>query len=379
MLTETYPLILNEELFGSSVYENRRKSALTFMYVGENENSLHYFSSHFKSGVFVKGFNQARLALESIALASKENPDVVVIDIPLNKTQLESFCNFLSKRNRATRMPVIYNEKSLSPDEMTYLKKNALIDEITDIRSWGINFYKKVSFLKKVKNQHQALRLSKISVNGFDSGTLGRVFSFKRLFDIMIAGVGILILSPLFLLIALAIKLCCKGPVFYAAPRAGQGFKIFKFYKFRTMEVDADKKIDQVAHLNQYDECETGAKFLKICNDPRVTKVGKLLRNTSLDELPQLFNVLIGDMSIVGNRPLPIYEAVTLTTNEFVERFMAPAGITGLWQIKKRGKPTMSVEERIDLDISYARKSSLFFDMWIIAQTPLALLQKSNA
>jgi lipopolysaccharide/colanic/teichoic acid biosynthesis glycosyltransferase len=122
----------------------------------------------------------------------------------------------------------------------------------------------------------------------------------------------------------------------------------------------------------------TGPKFFKISNDPRITKVGKVLRNTSLDELPQLFNVLKGDMSLVGNRPLPLYEASTMTTNEFVERFMAPSGITGLWQIKKRGKSDMSVEERMNLDIAYARKSTLLYDFWIMAQTPTALLQKSD-
>ncbi|GAC1484709.1 MAG: hypothetical protein NVS1B13_10430 [Flavisolibacter sp.] len=102
------------------------------------------------------------------------------------------------------------------------------------------------------------------------------------------------------------------------------------------------------------------------------------MRNTSLDELPQLFNVLKGDMSLVGNRPLPLYEAATLTTNEFVERFMAPAGITGLWQIKKRGRDEMSIDERISLDISYARKSNIIYDFWIMFNTPKALLQKSN-
>ena len=139
------------------------------------------------------------------------------------------------------------------------------------------------------------------------------------------------------------------------------GFKIFKFYKFRTMEVNADKKIEALAHLNQYSSQNEVVRFFKISNDPRITKVGRFLRNTSLDELPQLFNVLKGDMSLVGNRPLPLYEAATLTTNECVERFMAPAGITGLWQIKKRGKAEISIEERIELDISYARKASLLY------------------
>ena len=115
------------------------------------------------------------------------------------------------------------------------------------------------------------------------------------------------------------------------------------------MEIDADKKIEELSYLNHYGKCENGVKFLKIYNDPRVTRVGRFLRKTSLDELPQLFNVLKGDMSLVGNRPLPIYEATTLTTNDFVERFMAPAGITGLWQIKKKSKPEIRYKIRICL------------------------------
>jgi lipopolysaccharide/colanic/teichoic acid biosynthesis glycosyltransferase len=106
--------------------------------------------------------------------------------------------------------------------------------------------------------------------------------------------------------------------------------------------------------------------------------VGAFLRNTSLDELPQLFNVLWGDMSLVGNRPLPLYEAATLTTDEWAARFLAPAGITGLWQIKKRGHNEMSVEERINLDITYSQKYSFMYDLWIMANTPFALIQKSN-
>ena len=157
------------------------------------------------------------------------------------------------------------------------------------------------------------------------------------------------------------------------------GFKIFPFFKFRTMEVDADKKIESLAHLNKYCITEKGVKFLKIDNDPRVTSIGKYLRKTSLDELPQLFNVLKGDMSLVGNRPLPIYEATTLTTNDFVERFMVPAGITGLWQIKKKKYPNMTAEERVGLDIAYAREYSFLFDLKIIAKTPGALFQRNDA
>ena len=120
-------------------------------------------------------------------------------------------------------------------------------------------------------------------------------------------------------------------------------------------------------------------KNMKLQNDPRVTRVGKFLRKTSLDELPQLINVLLGDMSLVGNRPLPLYEAATLTTDEWAKRFLAPAGITGLWQIKKRGNKDMSVEERINLDIYYANKYNFAYDLWIMANTPTALIQKTNA
>jgi len=119
-------------------------------------------------------------------------------------------------------------------------------------------------------------------------------------------------------------------------------------------------------------------KFIKISNDPRVTRIGKFIRNTSLDELPQLLNVLKGDMSIVGNRPLPLYEAEKITIDDFNLRFMAPAGITGLWQVTKRGTAEMSEEERMQLDNDYAKKFSFMQDLKIILKTIPALMQKEN-
>ncbi len=242
----------------------------------------------------------------------------------------------------------------------------------------------------------------------------------KRLFDIVFSSLALLFLSPLFLLVALAIRIESKGPVFYYSLRVGTGFNIFRFYKFRSMFTDADARLKDLKHLNQYqkasneevkDEEEAnkkefdttkpllyadnkvmtedeyklyrqqleGSTFIKIANDPRVTKVGKFIRNTSIDELPQLWNVLKGDMSIVGNRPLPLYEAEKLTTDRFALRFMAPAGITGLWQVMKRGKKgDMSEEERIGLDNDYARNYSLWFDIKLIFKTIPALFQKEN-
>src|SRR5690606_13962771 len=160
-----------------------------------------------------------------------------------------------------------------------------------------------------------------------------------------------------FIVIALLIKLESKGPIIYKSKRAGTGYRIFDFYKFRSMVVDADKKLQELSKIsNQYASEESNRKsseplaFVKIKNDPRVTKIGNFIRNTSIDELPQLFNVLKGDMSIVGNRPLPLYEAELLTSNLWAMRFVGPAGITGLWQVSKRGKSKMSDEERKELD-----------------------------
>ena len=118
--------------------------------------------------------------------------------------------------------------------------------------------------------------------------------------------------------------------------------------------------------------------FFKIKNDPRITKIGNFIRNSSIDELPQLWNVFIGNMSIVGNRPLPLYEAEKLTTDKYALRFAAPAGITGLWQVEKRGKGDMSEEERLMLDNTYAQNHSMINDLKLIFKTIPALLQKEN-
>ena len=204
-----------------------------------------------------------------------------------------------------------------------------------------------------------------------------RLSTAKRLFDILFSSLALLVLSPIFLLIALLIKLESKGPVFYVSKRVGTGYRIFNFYKFRSMRPDADKMMQQLIHLNQY-KSGSGPTFIKIDKDPRVTRVGRFLRDSSLDELPQLINVLKGNMSIVGNRPLPLYEAEKITKDLWSKRFLAPAGITGLWQVTKRGKKDMSVEERIALDMAYADESSLWYDLKIVAQTIPALLQKES-
>jgi lipopolysaccharide/colanic/teichoic acid biosynthesis glycosyltransferase len=131
--------------------------------------------------------------------------------------------------------------------------------------------------------------------------------------------------------------------------------------------------------VKRANKSKQGATFIKIENDPRITRIGRFIRNTSIDELPQLYNVLKGDMSIVGNRPLPMYEAEKITTDQFALRFIAPAGITGLWQVTKRGKGgPMSEEERMELDNQYAKTYSFWNDIKLILKTIPALFQKEN-
>ena len=237
---------------------------------------------------------------------------------------------------------------------------------------------------------------------------------WKRTIDILGAGGLLLVLSPLLLNIAALIKLESRGPIFYVSKRAGQGFQIFNFIKFRSMRQDADQLVDSLQELNQYgseaerapidelrskpkdetytvlveddaylyeeelDTAEESGTFFKIKNDPRITRIGRFIRNTSLDELPQLFNVLRGDMSLVGNRPLPLYEAEQLTADEAILRFAAPAGITGLWQVSKRGKGEMSEEERKALDITYAQQYNFWLDLEILWKTLPAAVQQEN-
>lgn len=204
----------------------------------------------------------------------------------------------------------------------------------------------------------------------------------KRFLDLFISSMMLICLSPVMLVVALLIKFDSKGPIFYKSKRVGTGYKVFDFYKFRSMRTDADQLLEQMAVTNnQYaveEEGTTKSAFVKIKNDPRVTKLGNFLRNSSLDELPQLFNILRGDMSVVGNRPLPVYEAEMLTSNEWSMRFLGPAGLTGLWQISKRGKEDMSERERKKLDNFYAQKYSFWLDLKIIIGTVPALFQKEK-
>lgn len=193
--------------------------------------------------------------------------------------------------------------------------------------------------------------------------------TMKRGFDLVAATCGLILLSPGMLWIAFLIKKEDHGPVFYKQVRVGKNGKTFKMYKFRSMFVNADQMLDKLKAQNDVD----GPMF-KMKNDPRITKIGHFIRKHSLDELPQFFNVLKGDMSLVGPRP-PLPSEVAEYSEYDKQRLYVIPGCTGLWQATERNE--VGFKEMVQLDIEYIQKASIFFDLWIIWKT-VEIMVKPN-
>jgi len=194
----------------------------------------------------------------------------------------------------------------------------------------------------------------------------------KRILDFSISLTLIVLLAPLFLVTALLIKLTSEGPVFFAQKRLGLNKRRFSMYKFRTMVADAEQKLQEIEHLN-----EVSGPVFKIKNDPRITRTGKWLRRTSIDELPQLFNVLKGDMSLVGPRPLPVRDYEGFNQDWQRRRFSVRPGITCLWQVA--GRSSVQFDEWMKLDVRYVDHWSLWLDLQILLRTIPAVLRGSGA
>ena len=341
---------------------------------------------------------------------------------------------YIKKRNKNVYIILLTHQLTLD-DRKMYQKCG--INDTVDANASITELNKKIQFIADregmlfddAPSKHRILRF--------------KIPLWKRLFDIFFSLLAIILLSPVFILTAIAIRLESKGPIIFKSKRVGTNYTVFNFLKFRSMYADAEQRLKEVAKEagNQYAEKEEEKEeekdhqsvitaplgeeaemmmmdmgmesdmmisddevmlvgddfvvsetdfnkekeedinnaFVKIENDPRVTKVGRFIRKYSIDELPQLFNILKGDMSIVGNRPLPLYEAEKLTVDSSIDRFMAPAGLTGLWQVEERGKGgLMSAEERKQLDITYGQTYNFMLDMKIIFRTLTAFIQKDN-
>lgn len=332
-------------------------------------------------------------------------------------------------RQKCPHLYIILLTGQMADEDRSMYQKCGIDDTLTNVTSIS-DINNKVNFISEREDLffgHQA--------------PLHRILKFKipvwkRLFDIAFSVLAIIVLSPIFILTATAIKIESRGPICYKSKRVGTNYTVFDFLKFRSMYIDAEQRLNEFLKHNQYslrkeqdkastitaplgDEAEQkmvqdGVQsttmisdddtmlvgddfvvaesdfnkkknediqnaFVKIENDPRVTHVGRFIRKFSIDELPQLINILRGDMSVVGNRPLPLYEAEKLTNDECIDRFMAPAGLTGLWQVERRGDAgRMSAEERKQLDIKYGQTYNFKLDMKIIFRTLTAFVQKEN-
>ncbi len=390
---------------------------LSLMYVGNNPDLVDELGQHEKE---IKLIHQEN-GLKAIDYLRKlDKIDVILTDAFMPGISGAELAQHIKERLGMWKIPVIIIH--YEPDNQfknKLFKKKLYVD---DVYFYPLDFEKlltRIYFLIHYLNE-----LKDTSESSASKNKIYKIPIVKRLFDIVVSATALILLSPILLLVAIAIRLESKGPVIYKSKRVGTGYRIFDFLKFRSMYTGADARLKDLEHLNQYngnnkekkpveEQCPRCAKlpegkycspplfiggkiiceywykelskrqkhstFIKIENDPRITKVGKFIRNTSIDELPQLINVLKGDMSIVGNRPLPLYEAEQLTSDDWSARFLAPAGITGLWQVELRGKGgDMSEEERKALDNHYANTFSVWGDIKLILRTIPALFQKDN-
>ena len=382
---------------------------LHLVYIGRYERTIEHFSKQVKESFYhVLTYAKATKIIDKI----REKYDIIILfeqtDIQKDILDIE----YLRKKYPGIYMVLVMD--SLTKEEsLQYLKagiNNTIPFEAPQeaIESL-INFQKlrKQQKIKDIQKKGENIQTFKLPV-------------WKRCFDIVSSGFALIILSPLLIITAIAIRMESKGAVIYKSKRVGSNYQIFDFLKFRSMYTNADKHLKDYNSLNQYqtdsieediiweetpdfeeneneivlisddfvisEEAYINKKtqeqknaFVKLENDPRITRIGRIIRKYSIDELPQLINILKGDMSVVGNRPLPLYEAELLTSDEYIDRFMAPAGLTGLWQVEKRGNSgKMSADERKQLDIKYAKTFSFWLDMKIILKTVTAFIQKEN-
>lgn len=378
------------------------------VFIGTHTQTITYFSQLSEGKIVIKAN-----CIEASKWLSQYNDDKPVVILFEKGNLKKDLADISYLHNKFYRTYIILITASLTKEESFRYLKSGICNTLSPNETKE-NFDQTLNFIYTRQHQFRNALRNQSSIKHFHMPVM------KRLFDIVFSSLAILCLSPLLIFTAIAIRLESKGPVIYKSKRVGSNYRIFDFLKFRSMYTNADKRLKELNNLNQYNgeqeiaseeeviqtnesgemdeiilvsddyvipeqeyiaqkSVEKKNSFVKFENDPRITKVGRFIRKYSIDELPQLINILIGDMSIVGNRPLPLYEAELLTSDEYIDRFMAPAGLTGLWQVEKRGDSgKMSAEERKQLDIQYAKNHSFAMDMKIILKTATAFVQKEN-
>lgn len=311
------------------------------------------------------------LQARSTVIADYDIPYAIICDLQWLISDDFRFARHLAQHPDLCHVPLIALARKHRPFDKSMLTAHGIDDVYAGAFSWA-QLEARLEFLNQYKP-----KLLEYARAATPQNWSMPIPAAKRIFDILVALAALPIMFPFAAMVAAAIAIESPGPVFYRSKRVGTGYRIFDFLKFRSMYADADRRLQDLAHMNQYQG--NGPKFVKIVRDPRVTRVGRFIRKYSIDEWPQIFNILRGDMSVVGNRPLPLYEAQQLTKEEYCARFLAPAGLTGLWQVSKRGRSDMDAEERIALDIAYATNPySVWRDLKIVLQTCTAFIQKED-
>ncbi len=399
------------------------EKALQILYIGRLAENIQILLDHSEIS-----FKQCPNALDATNyLKSGNKPDVVISELNLSGGSGFEMHEWLRERDDFDRVAFILVAHEFK-EEIFKTAFNTRVDDFFVLPLTSADgLVSRIRFLVDYRSKYSISTYDQIKKQDI---TYEMPLS-KRLFDLFVATSVLICISPILLLVIIAIRLESKGKVYYVSKRVGR--EPFDFYKLRSMRIGADTELNKLAkdknqystttqqaeidfstpcpvcaklpegkscspimHMGNHDICDywynkqkrdvakSKSAFIKIADDPRITKVGKFIRNTSIDELPQLINVLKGDMSIVGNRPLPVYEAELLTRGYVSKRFLAPAGITGLWQVELRGRGgNMSEEERMRLDNEYAdhfigNNYSFWYDLKLILRTIPALLQKNT-
>lgn len=384
------------------------------IYVGNNTNTLQHLSA-VSPGMLIPMLSLQQAA-DRIA-GMRERYDTMLL---LEQRSAEAQCPELAELHK--RFPRIYIVLVTPTPPVGEERKRYLLAGVSNMITPDVSSQRMLE-LEKFLRQRKQYKLQEFKQKYKDNLTHPfHLPLWKRCFDVLVSLGALLALSPLLIGTAIAIRLESKGPIIYRSKRVGTNYQVFDFLKFRSMYTNADRRLKELSALNQYavnsqpaaqtipqempqlvgDESDgtlligddyviseeeytqqqrtkQANAFVKIEGDPRVTRVGRFIRKYSIDELPQLINILKGDMSVVGNRPLPLYEAEQLTNDDDIERFLGPAGLTGLWQVEKRGGAgAMSAAERKQLDVRYAHEFSFAMDFKIILRTFTAFIQKEN-
>lgn len=382
------------------------------LYFGSDKLSYSHFKTIKDGGIAL--CTSVKNIVEYSKRASEDSPAIILFE----KTEIEKDVEILKEiKTKVPNSYIILVSDSIPREEFNRYIKYGVRDALKS-RATKERYSNALEF---VERNHKII--TSTSRGQLSLGTY-RVPLWKRIFDIIFSVAAFVILSPVLIIVGVLIRIESPGPVIYKSKRVGSNYKEFDFFKFRSMYRDADKRLKEFLSLNQYNDVDLSHfnieddtaripidtenvlhdglyfsdddviteeefikersikqknNFVKFENDPRITKMGRFIRKYSIDELPQLINIIRGDMSIVGNRPLPLYEAEQLTSDQYIDRFMGPAGLTGLWQVEKRGDSgKLSPEERKQLDIYYANNFSFWLDLKIIIRTFTAFIQKEN-